>query len=315
MALAGGGCGVSPWRGSPHGRPVAADAGVAFLQWALPRLGLRWPGFRKVRGQVLKRVGRRMRDLGLASLDDYRRRLASDPAEWSVLSDLCRVTISRFRRDRGVWDALGEVVLPGLARRATAAGARTLRCWSAGCASGEEPHTLAILWRLELADRYPGLRLDVLATDIDEAVLARAGRAVYPRSALKEVPDRWLEVAFAPDGAGTRGDRSADDVFTLRPEFRAPIRFVRHDLAADPPPGDPGGFQLILCRNLAFTYLDLENQRRVLGMLRERLAEGGVLVVGAHEELPDGGPGFSPGPVREVHRRARTEKKPNHERI
>lgn len=69
---------------------------VEFLQWALPRLHMRWQGFRKVRGQVCKRIGRRIRELNLGEGADYRTYLESHPAEWSVLDDLCRITISRF---------------------------------------------------------------------------------------------------------------------------------------------------------------------------------------------------------------------------
>jgi chemotaxis protein methyltransferase CheR len=73
---------------------------VDFLQWALPRLGLRWQGFRKVRRQVCRRVARRIAELGLADADAYRLYLERNPQEWDALAELCRVTISRFWRDR-----------------------------------------------------------------------------------------------------------------------------------------------------------------------------------------------------------------------
>lgn len=77
---------------------------VAFLQWALPRLRLRWEGFRKVRRQVGKRLGRRLAELKLNTLDQYRDQLQNDPAEWSRLDELCHITISCFYRDKGVFD-------------------------------------------------------------------------------------------------------------------------------------------------------------------------------------------------------------------
>ncbi len=79
---------------------------------------MRWPGFRKVRRQVCKRISRRIGALGLSGEAAYRARLESNPDEWGVLASLCRVTISRFYRDRGVFDHIGDVVLPRLARRA-----------------------------------------------------------------------------------------------------------------------------------------------------------------------------------------------------
>src|SRR5262249_23515771 len=92
---------------------------VTFLQWALPRLGLRWQGYRKVRARVRKKLNERLRALGLPDIAAYRDRLEVHPQEWAVLDALCRITISRFHRDRGVFDHLRRIVLPGLAERAT----------------------------------------------------------------------------------------------------------------------------------------------------------------------------------------------------
>ena len=108
---------------------------VEFLQWALPRLRMRWPGFRRVRRQVCKRIDGRLRELGLDNTAAYQEYLENNPAEWHVLDDFCRISISRFYRDRSVFDCLRDDVLPNLAARAAALGERQLRCWSAGCAS------------------------------------------------------------------------------------------------------------------------------------------------------------------------------------
>jgi chemotaxis protein methyltransferase CheR len=76
---------------------------VAFLQWALPRLGLRWRGYRKVRARVRKKLNERLRGLGLPDIAAYRVRLDAHPQEWAVLDALCQITITRFHRDRGVF--------------------------------------------------------------------------------------------------------------------------------------------------------------------------------------------------------------------
>jgi chemotaxis protein methyltransferase CheR len=89
---------------------------VEFLQWALPRLGLRWPGFRKVRRQVIRRIARRIEALQLGDLDHYRRYLEAHAEEWPRLDGCCRITISRFYRDRQVFDALAQAGLPELVR-------------------------------------------------------------------------------------------------------------------------------------------------------------------------------------------------------
>ena len=109
---------------------------VEFLQWCLPRMEMRWAGFRKVRRQVCRRIGRRLEELSLEDLQAYRDVLARRPREWEVLEGLCRVTISHFYRDRVVFDLLGRRILPELAGAVRRRGGR-LRCWSAGCASGK----------------------------------------------------------------------------------------------------------------------------------------------------------------------------------
>ena len=88
---------------------------VALLQWALPRLRMRWAGFRKVRGQVCKRIRRRMGALGIDSVSAYRQYLERHDSEWDELDALCRISISRFYRDRGVFTFLQDTVLPELA--------------------------------------------------------------------------------------------------------------------------------------------------------------------------------------------------------
>ncbi|HVH44292.1 MAG TPA: hypothetical protein VM925_18195, partial [Labilithrix sp.] len=108
----------------------ASDADtVAFLQWAAPRLGLRWEGFRRVRGTVRKRLKRRLGALGLADLSEYRARLEVDPNEWALVEEMCRMPISRFHRDRAVFDMLAHEILPALAARATSERRSSVRVW------------------------------------------------------------------------------------------------------------------------------------------------------------------------------------------
>jgi chemotaxis protein methyltransferase CheR len=247
---------------------------VAFLQWALPRLRLRWAGFRKVRRQVCRRISRRQAELGLDGVDAYRARLESDPAEWGVLERLCRITISRFWRDRALFEALRDEVLPALGPDVAA--------WSAGCASGEEPYSLV------LAAEEAGVGLRVLATDVDPVLLERARRARYPESSLRELPPELRRRAFEGE--------------LLKREYRARIECALHDLRTGPPDGP---FDLVLCRNLLFTYFEEELQREVGGQLAASVRPGGALVVGRHETLPDGLEGLEPWPASYgVYRRA-----------
>ena len=253
---------------------------VRFLQWALPRLQLRWPGFRRVRRQVCRRIQRRIGELGLVDVARYREYLAENEAEWKVLETCCRVTISSFYRDRRVFEHLGADVLPALAQRTLDRGSSTLRCWSAGCASGEEPYTLALVWGLQVGPRFPNVRAWILGTDLDDAVLERARSAIYPASSVKDLPTGWLERSFLAVGDGYR----------LADEFRS-VEFRAQDLRREMP---EQRFQLILCRNLAFTYFDQALQAQVLARLHERLDPGGVLVVGRRESIPTDSSGFIP---------------------
>lgn len=248
---------------------------VEFLQWALPKIRMRWAGFRKVRRQVCRRISRRIASLDLPDGDAYRARLQSDPGEWKILASCCRVTISRFYRDRGVFDHVGSVVLPRLAAR----GDTELSCWSAGCASGEEAYTVSILWTLRAPRSSAYKTLSVIGTDSDPVMLDRARRAVYPASALKDLPPELAAKAFRRSGRA----------FELRRRFNQDVRFEQGDIRESMPAGP---FDVILCRNLAFTYFEPVLQKELLDKMIARLRAGGALVTGKHESPPAAGAGL-----------------------
>jgi len=243
---------------------------VEFLRWCLPSLRLRWSGFRKVRRTLCKRVDRQVRRLGLTDVGAYRAYLEATPAEWDRLDALCRIPISRFYRDRAVFDCLGADILPALA---AAVPGEHLRAWSVGCASGEEPYGVMLLWRYRVEARFPGCRLDILAGDADPHMLERARRGLYAPGSLKDLPADLL-AGFEPVG----------DRFRLREGLRAGVTFELRDIRGALPAGP---FDLVLCRNLAFTYFDDALQRATLARLAARLRGGGALVIGKHEALPD----------------------------
>jgi chemotaxis protein methyltransferase CheR len=253
----------------------------AVVQWALPRLRMRWAGFRKVRRQVCRRVWRRARELGLADLVAYRAYLEEHPGEWALLDSMTRITISRFYRDRGVFGFLEQEVLPMLAAEAVACDSGTLEVWSAGCASGEEPYTVALIWQLELTQRFSDLSIQILATDLDQTMLTRARRACFTTSSLKELPEHWRTAAFLQQGA----------LHCVRDHYKQAVMVARHDIRTPPPHGP---FDLVMCRNLAFTYFDRDLQRATGARLADVLRPGGALVLGGHEALPKDLHGFEP---------------------
>jgi len=249
--------------------------GVLFLQWCLPQLHLRWPGFRKVRRQVYKRIHRRLLELSLRTIGAYRTYLEDHPDEWATLDGFCWISISRFYRDQAVFQHLEHEILPTLARVVLGRGESELRCWSAGCAGGEEPYSLALLWHQGLASQFPALRLRILATDIDSGSIERAKRGCYQATSLKQLPLPWRAQAFVTSG----------NKFCLKDKYRDAVTFLVHDLRQRAP---DGLFDLIFCRNLAFTYFDPTAQRETLEKLTNKLASGGVLIIGKLESLPGG---------------------------
>ena len=257
---------------------------IAFLQWALPEMGFRWPGFRKVRRQVCKRVGRRLRELELADLGVYREHLEACPDEWKVLDGCCRITISRYFRDLEVYRQLGDQVLPALAQQVTSQGGKTLRVWSAGCGAGDEPYSLSILTRHAQDPHLRQVTVRIHATDSDVVQLERARTAIYPPGCLHDIPELLREAAFERLGQGR---------LRLREIYREGVDFVSQDLRQTMPDGP---FHLILCRNLAFTYFADAIQRDVLAGLLQRLDVGGYLVIGSHEQLPASGFTLEPLP-------------------
>lgn len=245
---------------------------VEFLQKALPELGLRWAGFRKVRGLVCKRLGKRFAELGLTDLAAYRAYVELHPPERHKLEEMCRIPISRFYRDRAVFMPLERDVLPALAAEAIAQGRHELRCWSACCASGEEPYTLSILWHLRLASTFPGLKLRIAATDVDPNMLRRARIGCYRASSIKDLPEDLMRPAFERSG----------EQYCVRTALRT-VDFLQQDIRESIPDGP---FDLILCRNAVLTYFLAAEQQEVMERVIARLEAGGALVIGLHETLP-----------------------------
>ena len=248
------------------------EACICFLQWALPHLHLRWPGFRKVRGQVCKRLARRLEELNLSHLQSYRMYLENNPLEWHILDSMCRITISRFYRDHGVYDFLQSQVFPGFIENGCRTGDKTLSCWCIGAASGEEPYTLSLLWDLAGLKKQ-GTDLRILATEVDRNMINRARNGCYPPSSISELPP----------GMRTRGFSRKNKLFCLKATYKKRVQFLQQDIRNEQP---DSSFHLILCRNLVFTYFSGELQDEIARKILKHLKPGGALVIGAHEKLP-----------------------------
>lgn len=247
----------------------------------LEHLGYSFEGYRRVRKGVKKRIRRHMHALECRDVATYLAYLADSPVDREACLRLMTVSISRFMRDRLLWEALGGTWLPALHGRF---GPR-LRAWSAGCACGEEAYSLAIVHQ-EAASRLssdPPLELTIRATDLNPAVLTRAWDGIYPASSLREMPVDLREHYFQPLRGGRR--------YRIRSVLGAAIEWGRQDLTSDPP---EQACHLVLLRNNILTYLDGPRQAPIIKKVLECLRPGGLLVIGSREKLPGGFPELRP---------------------
>jgi chemotaxis protein methyltransferase CheR len=262
---------------------------IYFLQWALPHLHMRWPGFRKVRTQVCKRLYRRLGELELIDLKNYRKYLQDNPLEWHILDSLCRITISRFYRDKRTFDTLRSEILPELIQNAMPQGDKILSCWCIGAASGEEPYSVSLIWDTSINKQ--DIDLKILATDVDEHMINRASYGCYPASSIRELPAAITNRAFTRE----------NELFCIKEVFKKRVKFLQQDVRTEQP---RSSFDLIFCRNLVFTYFSCELQKEILRKILQHLKTGGALVIGSHEKLPANVPDLIPWyPGKSIYRR------------
>ena len=215
-----------------------------------------------------RRIAVRMRACGVHSFDAYRQLLDREAGEVDRLLDALTINVTRFYRNPETWARLAADYLPPL----LAARRGVVRAWSAGCASGEEPYTLAMLLA-DLAPRGADLARCVIdASDLDRASLERARAGVYPPQAFLETPPALVE----------RHTRPADGQRVVIERVRRLVRFHRHDLIEDAAPAPP--YDLVLCRNVVI-YFDRATQERLFLRFADSLVPGGLLVLGKVETL------------------------------
>lgn len=231
-----------------------------------------WKGYRKVRKGVIKRLRQHMAELDCASLTEYIEVIEQSGEAYQRCQDCLRVTISRFFRDREVWYALRDRLLPKLLDK----WPQGLNVWSGGCSCGEEPHSLAIIW--SMLNNPAGIH--ILATDADPCCLARARQGIYPRSSLKELPVEVMANHF---------DKTGGRLYEVKQFLQENIQWQRRDLLGPPPEGP---FQIIFLRNNLLTYYNRPLVDRVLESIAAQLLPGGFLIIGAHESLPEVGTTF-----------------------
>ena len=218
-----------------------------------------------------RRIGVRMRARGCQDYNSYLQVLRLEPEEFSRLVNDLTINVTEFFRDEDVFEGLRREVIPTLIRERREMGMPSLRMWSAGCATGEEPYSLAILVHEALSPEggTEDWNVRILATDLDEAALARARRGRY--GSVKLLEGMNPEDYFTRDG----------EDYLVREEISRMVKFMRHDIASRPPLRH---FDLILCRNVLI-YFEKGRQRKILEGFCDVLRRGGVLVLGKSEAI------------------------------
>jgi len=220
-----------------------------------------------------RRLWPRLEALGLQDFATYHRFLRLDPrgaGELDFAIEALATNETYFFREKQQLQAFSKEILPILAEQNRAT--RRLRVWSAGCSTGEEPYTLAIL--IAESGRFEGWDVQVLGTDISRKVLASARRAEYGPSSMRAMPAGYLERYFTR--IGTR--------YQLREDVRSLVTFGYLNLVELELGQLVARQDAVFCRNVLI-YFDLPARRRVLELLHARLQEGGFLLLGHSESL------------------------------
>ncbi len=222
-----------------------------------------------------RRVMVRVRAVKRESFEQYLAYLKFHPAEMDNLMDALTINVTEFFRDIKVFNAIEKNVIPKIIEKKEQDGVRTIRVWCCGCATGEEPYSVLMLFAEQLGTKLANYKLNIFATDIDERSLLHAQQGVYEvNSVLKLPPGRQalIEKYFYKVG-----ERS----YWIREELAGYVTFQYHDVIADVP---LDRVDLILCRNL-FIYFSRELQDQVIRRFSTALNKGGFYVMGNVESL------------------------------
>ncbi|MCX7974655.1 MAG: protein-glutamate O-methyltransferase CheR [Candidatus Aminicenantes bacterium] len=240
---------------------------------SLLALIFRLTGFnaRAYRDSTLKRrLELRLQATRCRKIKEYLAYIKNHPEEAFIFKENLLIHVTRFFRDRPVFTYFEQRLLPGWLNQLMASKRRRIRIWSVGCASGQEPFTLAMILHRPATER--GLHPLILATDISPQVLDKAREALYSASELRYVPRHYRQIYFT---------EIKPKLFRLTPELRQLVNFRQHDLLQDKAPGK---FDLIVCRNLLIFFRP-EAQSLLLKKLIQSLNEGGLLLLGRSERI------------------------------
>ena len=251
------------------------DGGLKpILDYLLEKRGFDFSGYHPA--MLERRIGQRLAATSSKDFGDYLCCLQRNAPELDRLLDVLTINVSRFFRDTLTFELIADRILPAMVRDKIQARDHSLRVWSAGCARGEEPYSLAIIIHELLRKEEVAMNLHLFATDIDGGALVDAGGALYPLSSVENIKHRLLTKYFTPEGIS----------FRLMPEIKERVTFSLYDMLDKkhgvPPESVFGNFDLVLCRNLLI-YFNTEYQETIFEKLYHSLANHGYLILGEAE--------------------------------
>ena len=261
----GSGSGSKATKGSRQ-EPPAQDF-VRLLDYLKANRGFDFSGYKL--SSLIRRVQKRMQEVGVASFNDYIDYLEVHPDEFLPLFNTVLINVTGFFRDPQAWQALAAQVLPRILE--SKGNDEPIRCWSAGCASGQEAYTLAILLAEALGEPELRRRVKLYATDVDEDALVQARQGSYTEAEVEGLPAELLSRYFEKTG----------ERWVFRSDLRRSLIFGRHDLVQD---AAISRLDLLVCRN-TLMYLNAETQAKVLARFHFALQRGGYLFLGKAETL------------------------------
>ncbi|PIE97747.1 MAG: chemotaxis protein CheR [Treponema sp.] len=214
------------------------------------------------------RLKERLREKKLDSLDAYYQILMSNPDELKDLLDSVTTNLTRFFRNQPHFDTLENYIIPELIKIKRAENKKTIHIWSAGCSTGEEPYSLAMLFKRKLPS---GFTAEITASDLSLKSLIVAKQGAYEESKTTGIPDDFLDEYFLKSGT----------TYQIRPEIRNMINFDYHNLKNDIKRTD---FDLVFCRNVLI-YFDEEAQKNVINKFYSAMSPKSFLFIGHSESL------------------------------
>lgn len=260
----------------PHPETLSPEQFARFRDLIEHRCGIHLDDAKKQSLELSLRS--RMAQLGMERFLDYYQGLVTDAseAEFRELVNLVTIGETYFFRDPHQFQALRARILPALLREKASRNQKWVRIWSAGCSTGEEPYSVAmILWELGLYSTHSDWTFDIAGTDVSTHALRQARRGLYSSKSVRNVEGDWLSRYFVCEGPQ----------FRLKDEVKQCVQFRFLNLTREPfPLNEVAGQDVILCKNVTI-YFRLETTRRLMAYLFRALNEGGHLFIGHSESL------------------------------